>query len=184
MPRKFKLDLHTHPIEALRFDMGITGIHEITEKVADVIVKTVKAAGLNGIAITETNNFNHGWVAGLQILDFFQKENIVILPGTELEHNGQHFLQLYIPDYYRRRMPYFKKQDWFMVLAHPGYYNPLEMSQLDGIKLDAVESYSLLGDFAAAEQVSRELNIPTIRTSDAHSLNQIGYGYLEVEFLG
>jgi hypothetical protein len=184
MARKFKLDLHTHPIEALKVEMGIKGIHEINEKVAGVIVKTVKASGLNGIAITETNNFNHGWVAGLQILDFFQKENIVILPGVELEQAGQHYLQLYVPDYYRRRIPYFKGQDWFLVLAHPGYYKPFEMSQLEGIKLDAVESHSLHGDFAAADQISREKKIPAIRTSDAHRLPDIGSSYVEVEFNG
>ncbi len=184
MARKFKLDLHTHPIEALKDECGIRGIHEITAQVAGLIVKAVKESGLNGIAITETNNFNHGWVAGLQILDHFQKENIVILPGVELEHNGQHFLQLYIPDYYRRRMPYFKGQDWFSILAHPGFYRPLEMNYLEGAKPDAVESHSLHGDFTAAEQISRDRLIPTIRTSDAHSLQQIGHAYIEVDFMG
>jgi hypothetical protein len=184
MARKFKLDLHTHPIESLKTEMGIKGIHEITEKVAGAIVKAVKQAGLNGIAITETNNFNHGWVAGLQILDHFQKENVVVLPGVELEHNQQHFLRLYIPDYYRRRMPFFKQQDWFTILAHPGLYYPLEMSQLEGIQLDAVESHSRHGDFALAEQVSREKNIPAIRTSDARSLNQMGREWVEVDFNG
>jgi hypothetical protein len=184
MPRKFKLDLHTHPIESLKNEMGIKGIHEISEKVAGVIVKAVKEAGLNGIAITETNNFNHGWVSGLQILDCFQKENIVILPGVELENNGQHFLQLYIPDYYRRRIPFFKKQNWFLILAHPGFYQPLEMNQLNGIKLDAVESHSRHGNFTLADQISREKNIPVVRTSDARSLSQIGQDYIEVDFLG
>jgi hypothetical protein len=184
MARKFKLDLHTHPIEALKTEMGIKGIHEITEVVAGTIVKAVKEAGLNGIAITEMQNFNHGWVAGLQILDHFQKENIVILPGVELEYNSQHFVQLYIPDYYRRRMPYFKGQDWFSILVHPGFFHPLEMKQLEGIKLDAVESHSLHGDFAAAESVSRERHIPIIQTSDAHSLKQMGHAYIEIDFLG
>jgi hypothetical protein len=184
MARRFKLDLHTHPIEALKNEMGIKGIHEITEKVAGVIVKAVKKAGLNGIAITETNNFNHGWVAGLQILDFFQKENVVILPGSELEYKGQHFLQLYIPDYYRRRIPYFKGQDWFLILAHPGFYVPLEMDQLEGIKLDGVESRSLLGDFAAAQSIGQKMSIPLIQTSDAHSMNQIGQGWIEMDFNG
>jgi hypothetical protein len=184
MTRKFKLDLHTHPIEALKAEMGIRGIHEISEKVAETIVKTVKARGLNGIAITETNNFNHGWVAGLQILDYFQKENVAVFPGVELERQGQHFLNLYIPGYYRRRMPFFKGQDWFLVLAHPGFYQPIQKDHLSGLKLDAVEGYSLLGDFAAAEEISRERQIPIIRASDAHRLEQIGYASIEVDFQG
>jgi hypothetical protein len=180
MARKFKLDLHTHPIEALKEEFGIKGIREINENVAGAIVK----AGLNGIAITETNNFNHGWVCGMEVLDHFQKENIVILPGAELEFHGQQFLQLYIPDYYRRRMPFFKKQDWFTILAHPGYKQTLDMDQLNGLKLDAVEAHSLYGDFAPAEQISRDLNIPAVRTSDARRLDQLGTGYIEVEFNG
>ncbi|HSW58349.1 MAG TPA: hypothetical protein VLH15_08105 [Dehalococcoidales bacterium] len=184
MARKFKLDLHTHPVEALKAEMGIKGIREINVPAAEAIVKAIKAAGLNGIAITEKENFNHGWVAGLQILDHFQKENLVILPGLETEYNGQHFLQIYIPDYYRRRMPFFKGQAWFNVLAHPGFYHPLDSISIEGLKLDAVESHSLLGDFEASEVMSREMQIPPIRTSDAHTLGQIGHAYIEVEFLG
>lgn len=184
MTRKFKLDLHTHPIEALKAEMDIRGIREISEKVAETIVKAVKAQGLNGIAITETNNFNHGWVAGLQILDYFAKEKVVILPGVEIEYQGQHFLQLFIPDYYRRRIPFFKGQDWFTILAHPGFYQPLEAEKLNGIKFDAVEGHSLLGDFAVAEDISREKQIPIIRTSDAHRLEQIGHASIDVDFLG
>jgi len=182
MSKKFRLDLHTHPIEALKAERNIKGIRDITVDVAGRIVKAVKDAGLNGIAITERNNFNHGWVAALQILDHFKSDNIVILPGSEIEYGNQHFLQLYIPDYYRRRIPYFKGKDWFVILAQPGLSQPLDSALFSKVELDAVENHSLRGDFTAAAAIAVERNIPTIQTSDAHTLEEIGKSYIEVDF--
>jgi histidinol phosphatase-like PHP family hydrolase len=177
-----KIDLHTHPIEALREQMGIKGIGNINSKVAEAITRAIKAAGLNGIGITEHNNFNHSWVASLEILDNFYKENLVILPGTEIDYDGQQFLRIYIPDHYRRRMPFFKNQEWFHILAHPGYYHILDTSRFKQLSFDAAEEKSLQGDFALAEQISREKDIPVIRSSDAHKLEDIGSYYAELEY--
>ena len=94
MAKTIKIDFHTHPIEALRDKMGIKGVGNINKEVAALIVKAVKAAGLNGIAITEHGNFNHSWVTALEILDHFQRENLVILPGEELDYQGQQFLHI------------------------------------------------------------------------------------------
>jgi len=176
-----KLDLHTHPVLALKESLGIKGIRDINKEVALAIVKAVKKAGLNGIAITEHNNFNHGWVAALEIMDHFQGENLIILPGSEIECNGQHYLQIYVPDYYRRRIPFFKGKEWFLALAHPGYYQPLDTGQTGQIDIDAVEEASLYGEFAPASQIAGGQNVPIIRTSDAHRLEDIGRYYIEVE---
>lgn len=182
MSRVFKIDLHTHPIEALKAQFGIKGIRDINNGVAEAIVKAVKIAGLNGIAITERNNFNHGWVAALEILDHFKNENLVILPGEELDYAGQKLLHIYIPDYYRRRMPFFQGKEWVMILAQPGLANPLELDRMAGIKLDAVEGCSLKGDFEQAERVALEKSIPVIQASDAIDLADIGKLYTELEW--
>jgi len=176
-----KIDFHTHPIEALQDKMGIKGVANINKEVAALIVKAVKDAGLNGIAITEHSNFNRSWVTALEILDHFQHENLVILPGEELDYQGQQFLHIYVPEYYRRRIPFFKNQEWFLIFAHPGYYNPLEASQLGEIKYDAVEEQSIHGDFPLAGQLALERNIPTTRSSDAHKLEDIGKLYTTIE---
>jgi hypothetical protein len=181
MNNTLKLDLHTHPVLALKESLGIKGIRDINKEVALAIVKAVKKAGLNGIAITEYNNFNHGWVAALEIMDHFPRENLVILPGSEIECNGQHYLQIYVPDYYRRRLPFFKGKEWFLTLAHPGYYQPLDMSQTGQIEIDAVEEVSLHGEFSPAGRIAGEKSISLIRTSDAHRLEDIGRYYIEVE---
>ena len=180
--KTLKMDFHTHPIEALQVKMGIKGVGNINKEVAAMIVKAVKEAGLNGIAITEHGNFNRSWVTALEILDHFQKENLVILPGEELDYQGQQFLRIYIPEYYRRRMPFFKNKEWFLIFTHPGFYNPLDISQFEGINYDAVEEKSVHGDFPSAGQIALAKNIPTTRSSDAHLLEDIGKYYTELEF--
>ena len=182
MTKKIKLDLHTHPVEALRERMGIRGIGDINIEVAALIVKAIKSAGLNGIAITEHNNFNHSWVTSLEIMDNFGKENLVILPGTEIDLGNQQFLHLYIMDYYRRRIPFFRGKEWFLIMAHPGYYNPLDIEQYNQVQIDAVEEKSIHGTFSFADQISQQRNIPVIMSSDAHKLEDIGKYYMEVEF--
>jgi hypothetical protein len=182
MSRVFKIDLHTHPIEALKTQFGIKGIRDIKSGVAEVIVKAVKKAGLNGIAITERNNFNHSWVAALEILDHFKAENLVILPGEELDYRGQKMLHIYVPDYFRRRMPFFQGKEWIMVLAQPGLVNPLQLDEMAAIKLDAVVKTSIKGDFEQAERVALERHIPLIKASDATDLADIGKFYAELEW--
>ncbi len=181
MSKTLKLDLHTHPIFALKESMGIRGIRDINKEVARAIVKAVKKAGLNGIAITETHNFNHGWVSALEIMDHFQGENLIILPGAEIDFGGQHFLQIYVPEYYRRRIPFFKNKEWFHVLAHPGHFQPLDSALDPGVNIDAVEEASLRGQFAEASAFSGARGSSLIKTSDAHSLEEIGSYFIEVE---
>jgi hypothetical protein len=181
MTKKIKLDLHTHPVLALKEKMGIRGIRDINKEVAASIVKAVKNAGLNGIAITEHNNFNHGWVSALEILDHFPGENLFIFPGSEIDYGGQHYLQIYIPERYRRRIPFFKGKEWFLIMAHPGFYHPLDMSQIGNIDIDAVEEASLLGEFTPTGTISKEKEISIVRSSDAHSLEDIGRYNIEVE---
>jgi len=180
MSKALKIDLHTHPVSALKNQMGIKGIGDINKDVAAEIVKAVKNAGMNGIAITEKNNFNHGWVACLQIMDLFKSERIIILPGIEIDLNNLQLLQLYIPNIYRKRLPFFKEKEWFWILTHPGLDGPMDMNIIKDLRIDAVEGKSLKGEFSLASQVSRERNIPIIQASDSNTLAEIGSYYLEL----
>lgn len=181
MNRTIKFDFHTHPIEGLKEKMGIRGILEINREVASAIVQAVKSAGLNGIAVTEHNNFNHGWVVSLEIAEQFNRENLIILPGAEIDYGSQQFLSIYVPDRYRRRIPFFKGQEWFVILAHPGYYNSLEVQNFMDFDIDAVEETSIHGDFSLASPISLRNNIPITKSSDAHKLEDIGLHYTELE---
>ena len=182
MAKLIKLDLHTHPIEALRKEMGIKGISEITPEVAGVVVSAVKSAGLNGIAITGYSNFIQSWVACLQILDHFRQANLLVLPGTEIDFAGQSCLQIYVPPYIRRRVPFFREKEWFFILAHPGFAGPVDFESVSRIDFDAVEGKSLRGEFPAALQLSQDKKLPLIQSSDAQKLADIGRLFIEVEF--
>jgi hypothetical protein len=179
MVRKIKLDLHTHPIESLRDRMGIKGIGNINRAVAGEIVKAIKAAGVDGIAITEYHNFNHSWVACLEILDHFRNEKLVVLPGTEIAWAGEHYLQIYIPEIYRRRLPFFNAREWFVILAHPADEG---LEHYTEIAFDAVEEQSLRGNFAAAEKIAQHKNVPRIKSSAAHRIEDIGRLFTEFEY--
>jgi hypothetical protein len=180
MPRVLKIDLHTHPVAALKERMGIRGIGDITKEVAFEIVKSIKNAGLTGIAITEINNFNHGWVACLQIMEFFRSEKLIIIPGTEVEFSGHQFLQLYVPSFYRRQIPFFKGKEWFYILTHAVLTHPGETATLNQIDFDAVEERSLRGEFSDSLQISKDKNIPLIRASDAYTLKDLGSYFMEL----
>jgi hypothetical protein len=181
MPKVLKIDLHTHPVTALKQPMGIKGIGNITKEVAFEIVKAIKAAGLDGIAITEADNFNHGWVACLQIMDYFRSENLVILPGSEFSLNGYPLLQLYIPARYRKRMPFFKNKEWFSILCQPRPVQPADPAVLDMITIDAVEEKSLRGYFPDSLEISKQHQASLIQASDTYSLKDLGSFYIELQ---
>lgn len=183
MKKTLKFDLHTHPIEPLKKKMGIQGILDINKEVTSTIVKAIKSAGLNGIAVAEHNNFNHGWVVSLEIAEQFSKENLIILPGTEIDYQGQQFLNIYIPGRFRRRIPFFKGKEWFVVLAHPGYYNALDIKNIMECDIDAVEGSSIHGEFPLAGLISLEKHIPIIKSSDANKLEDFGAHYTELEII-
>jgi len=181
MKKIIKLDLHTHPIEALKEKMGIKGISDIKKEVISNIVGAIQSAGLDGIAITERNNFNPGWVVSLELTEQFRNKDLIILPGTEIDYQGQQLLNVYIPPWCRRRMPFFKNKEWFSILAHPGFNHPIDIQSLMEVGFDAVEGSSVLGEFSLAETISRQKNVPIIKASDARKLEDIGLNYTEFE---
>jgi hypothetical protein len=180
MSAKLKIDLHTHPIAALKERMGIKGIADIKQDVAAEVIKAVKAAGLNGIAITEKNNFNHGWVTCLEILDHFPNEKLIFLPGTEIEYKGISYIQLFIPPYLRRRISLFNGKEWFYILANNSQSDISDIKGGEGVKIDAVEGKTLRGDWTAAQEISKNRNIPLIQASGAQTLEDIGKIFMEL----
>ena len=180
MAKVIRIDLHTHPIEALKAKMGIRGLLDINKEVAAELVHAIKSAGLNGIAITEHNNFNQGWIASLEVMDYFNRENVLILPGEELDYKGQQILNIYIPEYVRRRTPFFKDKEWFLVLANPGFHKSYDPEDFKDIEFHAVEQENLNGEFAIAKQIAEERNIPLIKCSDAKQIDKLGYRFLEI----
>ena len=181
MNKKIKLDLHTHPIEALKEKLGIKSVLDIDKEAASAIVRVIKSAGLDGIAVTEDNNFNQGWTVSLEIAEQFKSENLIILPGAEIDYAGLRFLSIYVPDRVRRKIPFFLGKEWFSILAHPGYSSGVDLQKLMEVDFDAVEGTSILGDFPLAAEISVEKIIPIIKASDARRLEDIGSSFMELE---
>lgn len=180
---KTRIDLHTHPIEALSAESPVRTIRDITGEVVDRIAGSISAAGLDGIAVTEHNNFNYGWVVALEMKRRFPGGPFV-LPGEEIEYGGQHFLRIFIPDNIRGRAPFFKGRAWFVILAHPGYYATYDPAQFQDLAIDAVEEESRRGKYELAGQISAARDIPATRGSDAHRLEDIGLCYTELDVEG
>jgi hypothetical protein len=181
MSGTIKIDLHTHPLQAVREKMKIQGILDIKREVAQLIVKTVEQSGLDGIAIIEQNNFNWAWVTSLEIMNSFANLNLIVLPGAEITFREQHYLRIYVPEQVRRRFPFFNDKEWFSVLAHPGFYHPLQPAQVAGIHFDCVEGASRLGQFEVGRQIAINAGVPLIETSDAYRLEDIGSKFIELE---
>lgn len=178
-----KIDLHTHPLEAL----GISRSEEINDKVARKILKAIKLANLDGIAITEHHNFDLSLCLYSRMRKIFPK--LIILPGAERDHNptGQQYLEIFIPDYLRGHLPFFKGKEWFRIFAHPGFYNFFDLDDLERLVkdiggLDAVEGRSRHGEFKLAEEIHQRLGIPKTQASDAHKLEDLGFYYIEFDF--
>ena len=114
----------------------------------------MKKRGLDGIAITEHNDFSLGCEAAKYAEDF----GVIILPGEEIDWGNHHILRIsaFGKDYY--------------ILAHPR--TPFEYT--NQVKLDAVEFGSNRGKFPLAYQIAEERNIPLVQNSDAHLLCDLG----------
>jgi hypothetical protein len=182
MGKQLKIDLHTHPFEQLKKEMSIKGIGDINKGVVQKIVKAIKHAGLDGIAITEYNNFNFGLVASYEIMDNFKNDNLFIFPGVEYKNSDKHFIQIFVPEYLRKQIPLFKGKDWIKILIpHAGKATiNLENAALEGF--DLIERRSLLGDVELNEGYLQTIKLPMIEASNAHKLQDIGKMYTNVEY--
>ncbi len=82
-----------------------------------------------------------------------------------------------------KRIPFFKRKEWFLILAHTGHDETQEKEQTIKMQIDAVEGENLDGMFDRAEQISREKSIPILKSSNAYKLEDIGKYYTELELI-
>ena len=162
---KLKLDLHTHCGEA-------TASPYVTEEIAKRIVKSIKAKGLNGIAITEHNDKTFGYKTKHIVENIYNGE-VLIIPGQEVDVKLVQIVELYLPC-----------DLTFSFLAHPGFpwwdvkfteYIPY----IQGIEIDN----ALHSDEIDRERVmafAKKYDLLLLSNSDAHDLNDIGQRYNEV----
>lgn len=168
-----KLDLHTHCREA-------TACPTPTLAIAKRIVKAVVSKGLDGIAITEHYTDYYGY----EVKDIVERHcngRITVIPGKEIAkmHGGRemgvvHVVELYLPG-----------DVTFRFVAHPGhpYVRDLDSwidGSIHGIELrNAVHINEV--DEKSIRQIAERYNLILLSNSDAHTLNDIGTFYNEID---
>lgn len=139
-----------------------------------MIIDTVKAKGLDGIAITEHYSKRYGLLSK-EILDTYFPNEIIIIAGQETSSYGQEVVELYLDDGIT-----------FRFIAHPIsiYRFSKDRYNVQGIEIknylhqDEMHSEELL-------EIARRENLLPLMNSDAHLLADIGklYNYLDIEEL-
>ena len=114
---KLKLDLHTHVWEAFNFQPP-------SLEIAEQVVRQIKAAGIDGIGITDHHNKDWSFEFRELVEQHFPGE-VVIIPGWEIEVRPEQnpFAEYQVAELFLPPM------DWmeggtFRTYCHPGYYSP------------------------------------------------------------
>ncbi len=163
-----KLDLHTHPFEAMGFP------NPSIDTVAR-IVKQIKKMGLDGIAVTEHGTAFYGFKAAEIAKEYFPE--IVIIPGVELDVDGigpvthRQVVELYLGD------------KVFRFQVHPYDERPEILATCQGIEIRNHLHKEMNQELA--EQLASKFNLVPLRNSDAHRLEDIGkhYNIISIEIL-
>ena len=166
--RYLKLDLHTHPFEAMGFP------NPSIDTVAR-IVKQIKKMGLDGIAITEHGTAFYGFKAAEIAREYFPE--VIIIPGVELDVDGigpvahRQVVELYIGD------------KVFRFQAHPYDERPEILATCQGIEIRNYLHRDM--NESLAEQLASKFNLIPLRNSDAHRIEDIGkyYNVISLEIL-
>jgi histidinol phosphatase-like PHP family hydrolase len=163
---RLRLDLHTHCGEA-------TALYTPTLDIVKRIVAAAKSKGLDGIGITEHYNRTYGHKVK-EIVERDLDNEILIIPGQEIDVGLLHVVVLYLPD-----------DVTFRFVAHPGY-PPVEdiASHIDG-SIHGIEIHNPLHDDEIDEALVREIaekhDLLLLANSDAHFLSDVGKYHNEID---
>ena len=162
----FEFDLHVHSAASRDGRMTL-----------DEIVRTAKARGLSGVAVTDHD---------VLLTDPPQYEDFLIVPGCEFSTERGHMLGLFLTEPISDRpfpalIDAIREQGGLAVMAHPfehrrddGRIAPVE-KMLDGLEVfnaRAARKIPEANDLALAW--ARAHNLPGTRGSDAHLPREIG----------
>ena len=172
---KLKLDLHTHVWEAFNFQPPSL---EIAEKV----VRQIKAAGIDGIGITDHHNKDWSFEFRELVEQHFPGE-VVIIPGWEIEIRPEQnpFAEYQVAELF---LPPREGADGgvFRTYCHPGYYSPEIIIEQD---VHAIEIDNYIHNWhirkPLVKEKASEHGLLLMEVSDAHNLENIGLRYTEVD---
>jgi len=154
-----KLDLHTHCFEA-------TGYRQADRELVGKIIQQVKAAGLDGIAVTEHYDKSYGFLVQ-ELVDRYFPGQVLIIPGQEISIWPVQVVELYLPG-----------EVTFRFLAHPGYPGDFthSVNGLHGIELEnPLHAWHI--NKQKVRETAEKHGLLLLKNSDAHSLEDIGHFY-------
>ena len=172
---KLKLDLHTHVWEAFNFQPPSV---EIAEKV----IRQVKAAGIDGIGITDHRNKDWSFEFRELVEQYFPGE-IVVIPGWEIEVRPEQnpFAEYQVAELFLPPMDGMEG-GVFRSYCHPGYYSPEIIIEQD---IHAIEIDNYIHNWHIRKPQVRDKasahGLILTEVSDAHNLENIGLRYTEIE---
>ena len=161
---KLKIDLHTHCMEA-------TGDSKPTVGTVKKIVDQIKKCGLDGIAVTDHDNVDYGYRVK-EIVDRHFTGEVIIIPGQEIHLHREHVIELHLDN-----------NTVFRFCAHPYFGRSFEyFLEQEGDNLHGVElkngAWQLQED--RVREVAEKYNLILLENSDAHSIQEIGMHYNEL----
>ena len=140
------------------------------------IVEKVRNRGLDGIAITEHNDKDYGFLVK-KIVEENIDDRILIIPGREItvkEMGWAEMVELFLPG-----------GSIFRFIPHPSYPYPgddgfeYDINLLHGIEIgNALHDRQI--NKKKVEEISKRYNLIPLRNSDAHTLDDIGSYYTQI----
>lgn len=172
-----KYDLHTH-----------TNYSRCSNLKPEVLLKTAKKRGLNGIAITD-----HFRIKGaLKVKKLNKDKNFEVIIGEEIKTQYGDVLAYYIKNHIKstdffEMVDEVKKQNGLIIIPHPfrtsltpGHKFKLPLNKIKN-KIDAVECFNarvvFQGDNKKADNIANKLKIAKTGGSDSHFKFEIATGY-------
>ena len=141
------------------------------------MIDVARKAGLNGVAITDHNTIA-GSLKGIKLNKY---PDFDVVCGCEMDSEEGHIVGLFLNEELRKNSAFeivdeIKDQGGISVLAHP--YKHKRLINKDLLKkIDCIEAFNsriTQEKNLAAQQLSKELNSPTVAGSDAHFYFEIG----------
>lgn len=165
---RLKLDLHVHCFEAI-------GYCKANLEVVKKIITQMRDRGLDGIAITD--HFNQKFAYEVKdIVDDFIGDDVLIIPGREIEEHDVEIIELCLPD-----------KTIFKFIAHPGYPGDCTAVMNKAPDVHGIEikngGHSWHMNEKKIREIAEKFQLLLLSNSDAHYLEDIGRLYNEISLV-
>ena len=175
-----KLDLHLHTTYS---GDSLIKPHDL--------LKVVKKKNLDGVAITDHGNLD----AYFEVKDDFQKANLILIPGVEVETHIGEIIGLFIENKiefsdnnFFRIVKEIKKNKGLVIIPHPFDFLRRNHLKMNLISKDIIMKYIngieilnsriiLKNCIQKAKNFNKNYHLFEMGGSDAHTLKEVGNGY-------